>query len=262
MSSDLIKILDYVCIIGVFSLWYLYAFVFMQKEDDDKGKLYKLKSAFLRIHIPDIVCFIILGFIIQIAGSYLLTAVLTHLEKAEEYSAIISGMMTKNPYTVLYVCLLGPLCEELMFRGLIFSYLKKFLPFIIADIIQALAFGIYHRNIYQGIYAFIFGMLVGFINHIYGSLFPSVIIHLMINIAGLYAEMPLTDALGQNVMGILSLILVILGGAIVYFMVKKNKNRLKPHFMTCLMVFCAFFASAVSCRIVSVNAADQTGNHI
>ncbi|MCR5735061.1 MAG: hypothetical protein K6G22_10685, partial [Lachnospiraceae bacterium] len=112
------------------------------------------------------------------------------------------------------------------------------------------------------IYAFIFGMLVGFINHIYGSLFPSVIIHLMINIAGLYAEMPLTDALGQNVMGIFSLILVILGGAIVYFMVKKNRNRLKPHFMTCLMVFCAFFASAVSCRIVSVNAADQTGNHI
>ena len=53
-----------------------------------------------------------------------------------------------------------------------------------AVILSALAFGIFHMNIIQGIYAAIFGLILGYVRLTRNSLLDSMITHMTINIAG------------------------------------------------------------------------------
>ncbi len=247
MNSDIIKAVDYILIIGALSLWYFYVFCAGKKE----------KGFLLKFRIRDIAFFLVLGFLVQISASELLSFVLEQLDKTSEYSELISKVMEKTPYIVLYVCLLGPLCEELMFRGIIFSYLGKISPFILANMIQALAFGIYHRNIYQGVYTFILGFLLGYIDHLYDSIFPSVLVHISINISGLFIEMPLSELLNRNVMSYIAAAAFVFCVLILFYMAKKRE---KP-FGSVMRVFIAFltvlFIPASAPLSVSAETKDQ-----
>lgn len=55
------------------------------------------------------------------------------------------------------------------------------LPFLGANILQALFFGIYHGNIIQGIYATIIGFLLGLLYRRFNSIYASILLHMMIN---------------------------------------------------------------------------------
>lgn len=130
---------------------------------------------------------IVMGFATQVVASVVLTLILdTMPEVASEYKQATSVMLELTPKMMLFVCVMAPLFEELFFRGLIFGVLKKFAPFLIANITQALAFGIYHGNIIQGIYAFLLGMFIGVVLLLTGSLCYTILLHMSINFAGLF----------------------------------------------------------------------------
>ncbi|MCC8141628.1 MAG: CPBP family intramembrane metalloprotease [Lachnospiraceae bacterium] len=65
--------------------------------------------------------------------------------------------------TMLYAVILGPVIEEIIFRGLVFGYARKVFPVWLALIFQAALFGIYHWNLTQGIYAFVIGLFLGYL---------------------------------------------------------------------------------------------------
>lgn len=89
----------------------------------------------------------------------------------------------------LAAVILAPLGEELVFRGVAFHYARKAVEgmrrprtaFWIANCIQALLFGIYHMNLIQGIYAFVIGLVLGYLFQRYRSLIPGVLAHLVFN---------------------------------------------------------------------------------
>lgn len=56
-----------------------------------------------------------------------------------------------------------PLTEELIFRGLGYRRIRRELPFVWAALASAVFFGLYHGNLYQGIYACFLGMLLAFL---------------------------------------------------------------------------------------------------
>ncbi|MCR4924033.1 MAG: CPBP family intramembrane metalloprotease [Lachnospiraceae bacterium] len=216
MSNMAMVCIRFLCLIAFFSLIYIYVFIIKE------GKTLKLPG----IRVKDIFIFIILGFVIQISGSRILTLVLESTGESENYNNVISGMMSMTPLMILYVCLLGPLMEEFLFRGVIFSYLKKIFPFFFADILQAVSFGIYHKNIYQGIYAFILGSLLGLADQLYDSIVPSVIIHISINFAGLFILRLLEENLGYMENTILFCIcLVIVAVLTVRFIIRAFRER-------------------------------------
>ncbi len=101
----------------------------------------------------------------------------------------------------LYSVVLAPLAEELVFRGLIFRYARHALPFWLANIWQALLFGLIHGNFIQGIYAFVLGLILGFICHRGRGIKYSIPVHIVFNIAGVwYSDLiELTTALNYNV---------------------------------------------------------------
>lgn len=70
-----------------------------------------------------------------------------------------------NPYiwVLLSVVIIGPLVEELMFRGLAFGYLERIKTGAFPVIVSGLMFGIWHMELVQSIYAIFTGIILAII---------------------------------------------------------------------------------------------------
>jgi hypothetical protein len=79
----------------------------------------------------------------------------------------------------IYVALIGPICEEVLFRGLIQKSLEKYSP-VIAIITSAIGFGLYHGNFGQMFPMIGTGIVLGYVAYKY-SLKWSMIIHIIYN---------------------------------------------------------------------------------
>lgn len=64
---------------------------------------------------------------------------------------------------LLLVVVVGPIAEELLFRGVIYGGLRTCFPVDVSALVSALIFGIYHKNIVQGLYAAAFGIILAYI---------------------------------------------------------------------------------------------------
>lgn len=84
-------------------------------------------------------------------------------------------------FEVLYLVVVAPLAEELIFRGLV---LKTIAPYgkKLAIVVSALLFGLMHGNVKQFVGAFVCGMIFAAVDIKYGSILPSVIIHVLNNL--------------------------------------------------------------------------------
>ena len=85
---------------------------------------------------------------------------------------------------ILYTIFIAPVSEELIFRGVTMHYAQKAMPFWIANIFQALLFGIFHGNVVQGTYAFVVGLFFGYVCYRGGSIYLSILFHLLFNLWG------------------------------------------------------------------------------
>ncbi|MDF2821522.1 MAG: hypothetical protein K0R15_1963 [Clostridiales bacterium] len=82
--------------------------------------------------------------------------------------------------TVLVV-IIAPICEELLNRGIVYEKIKAQFTRLPAIIIQAAIFAIMHGNMLQIIYAFILGLLLGYIYEKYKSIYAPIFMHLLFN---------------------------------------------------------------------------------
>lgn len=88
----------------------------------------------------------------------------------------------------LYSILIAPISEELIFRGVTMKYAEKVLPFFAANILQAFLFGAFHGNVIQGTYAFVVGLFCGYVCHRGGSIYLSILFHMLFNLWGTFAS--------------------------------------------------------------------------
>ena len=139
---------------------------------------------------------------------------------------LIHGHTLNNIVYVLYVVLLGPITEELIFRGAFMKCLN-FAGRNFAIFFSAFLFALFHGNIMQGIIAFLLGIFFGYLDMKTGSLIPSVILHITNNLIAALFEI-IEFAFGIDMSGtILTIYLIasIVLGALCMFLVLKN---LKP----------------------------------
>lgn len=91
--------------------------------------------------------------------------------------------------TVLYGYILGPITEELCFRGVMYGFLEKSgINHMLAIFVQAALFAIMHMNLVQGIYAFGLGMILGYLRYKYKTVFMTIGAHMMFNFLGIFVE--------------------------------------------------------------------------
>ena len=148
----------------------------------------------------------LLGIMVLVPGSqffcdFLTTVVSTIVPRwLEQYKELLENAGLDDnigPLLLLYSVLLGPICEELIFRGVTLRLARKALPFWFANLFQAVLFGIYHMNWIQGIYAFAFGILLGYICEKGGSIYDSILLHILFNFWGTVIG-PMLESLPDN----------------------------------------------------------------
>ena len=90
--------------------------------------------------------------------------------------------MSHSPFGMLSIGLLAPVLEELLFRGAIQGCLQQIVknPWT-AIIIASLIFGIVHMNPAQIPFAFLIGIMFGWLYYRTGSLLPGIIGHVLNN---------------------------------------------------------------------------------
>lgn len=114
-----------------------------------------------------------------------------------------------HPAILLCTVLLGPIAEEVVFRGLVFTRLRRAMPLWAAAMLSALLFGVMHGNPLWIAYATCLGCVLAFVYEKSGGLWASILFHILFNFFGSYAMIPLGDS---PVMGITLLILGLFGG--------------------------------------------------
>ena len=130
----MIMLLYSVITIIIFSMWYYAGF--------GGNFLPSPKKTFHPLMILGIL-FLIPG--AQFAANYIVMGIsFVRPDWISEYEQLFeaSGITTVTVITFIYSVITGPICEELIFRGMTMNAFKRAIPFWAANIMQAILFGI------------------------------------------------------------------------------------------------------------------------
>lgn len=142
---------------------------------------WNLKEVVNRKLLAVMVC---LGLSLQLLISMCLSTLYPVLPQnlTDQYSELMEQLVGGNIWLSLFVTvLLAPLAEELLFRGVTLKKAQKNMPFLAANVLQAVLFGVYHMNLIQGVYAFVLGMVLGFTANYFHSIWASILLHACVN---------------------------------------------------------------------------------
>lgn len=179
--NTVISIVFSVFCIAVFSIWYY-------KSCNGNFKV-NLKKNFHPYEI--------LGIILLVPGTQFMSSIVTGMISMifpswlENYMELMETAGLSGEVSLLmmiYSVCLAPISEELIFRGVTYKIARRAFPFWIANIIQALLFGIFHMNPLQGCYTFILGLFMGYICEKGGTLYHAILFHVLFNLWGTTAS--------------------------------------------------------------------------
>lgn len=122
---------------------------------------------------------------IQMAAGYIALGVgailrIFNLECKTVSITVVESSLGVTFLLYFYACLLGPVLEEILYRGIILQGLKTYNRRM-AVLVSALIFGLMHQNYQQFILGFLLGLLLGTLTINSGSLIPSTVIHIIVN---------------------------------------------------------------------------------
>lgn len=216
----------YLIVLVLFGIWYYFAVV-------EKEGIRKFVSRNVRKISPvSVVWVFLLAFGIVHATSVVFSifAVISP-ETLEKYSEMMSAVEDSSVFWwIAGTLVLPPITEEIIFRGLILGYLRKAgMTFLLADLVQAVLFGIYHQNLIQGIYAAVLGLILGWLAKRYESIFVPVFLHFLYNMFGTALTELESRFLPQTLQGVIilqSIPLVIFAVLMIHFRVgEKSSGR-------------------------------------
>lgn len=131
---------------------------------------------------------------------------------------------------MLYAGFLGPIVEEVVFRGVIMNGLKKYGK-VFAIITSSILFAFFHGDITQGIFAFFCGIILGYITTEY-SIKWAIVLHIINNFI-------ISDMLGRfieslpvNIQNIASFFLTVIIGGLGLLILLKNRILVKNYLYT------------------------------
>jgi len=112
------------------------------------------------------------------------------MEEYAEQNELFTVSAASPLWEILAVIFLAPLAEEILFRGLVLNRLKQSVSPGGAVVLSALAFAVFHGNLYQGVYTFVFGLAAGYVTHRFSSLWYGVLMHFALNGMNVLVSLP------------------------------------------------------------------------
>lgn len=140
---------------------------------------YGFRKAGMKKYLSGI--FIITGvFLVNIVISTGLTILLP--ESAENVVTAFDGIMSGNIWAVLFVIAFAPaVCEEMLFRGMIFQSMKARYRISAAVGITAVLFGMYHMSLVKLIPTGFLGFVLCYAAYRADSIYPAMLMHFLNN---------------------------------------------------------------------------------
>ncbi len=117
-----------------------------------------------------------------------------------DYSQVLKNFKS-NPKVVqlLALCVVTPLTEELIFRGMMYRRMKDYTEPLTAAVLTSLAFGFYHGNLLQGLYAGCLSMILCYCYERSATMTVPVILHMTANAASLaMTYLPFSSWIGKH----------------------------------------------------------------
>ena len=123
---------------------------------------------------------------------------------------------------LLLGCVIAPVAEELVFRKLLLDRLRPYGDKF-AICASALCFGLFHGNLNQLLYAFVIGLVFGYVALRTGRIWQTILLHAMVNFisTGLLPLMERLGEAGDLILGGFVLVAILLG--IVFFVVLRRE---------------------------------------
>lgn len=133
---------------------------------------------------------------------------------------------------VLSVAVAPAFIEEIVFRGIVMQSLRRFGD-MFAIVASAFAFGVFHMNLIQIPYSFIYGLCIGYLVIRTGSLWVGIIMHFVNNGSAVIMEYAFAGMSYESmylVNSVYNLVCVILSVAAIIYVVLKYKDifRFEP----------------------------------
>lgn len=142
----------------------------------------------------------------------------------------------------LYVIVMGPIGEEIVYRGIVLTLLKPFGKWL-AVLISALIFGLMHGNIPQMASASASAVVTGIIAVQCGSIVPTIVIHICNNFIASYDDF--ADAMGwayaDEIQMALYIVLLFAGGFVIFAYSYRLKIKEEQYAMTAGQRFAQVF---------------------
>lgn len=155
------------------------------KRDIKSGKIVLTKR-----HVPAVLwpLLVITGVLTCIGSNIIIT--LSQLQYIfSDYTNVSEQLYSGNFIIQLIVIgFIAPVCEELIFRGLIYNRAKHYFGFWSAAFISALIFAFYHGNMVQFIYAFVIGLIMAYVYEKFSAFAAPVIFHICCNVPALILQ--------------------------------------------------------------------------
>lgn len=212
-----ILILSQIIAFLVFGIWY---------KQQNRGREKKLLTEV--IHGKTIVSIVFLAIGLQLFTNLIMQIIYVISPGImNEYEALVEtvGIGQANVVSMLATVVLAPIVEEIMFRGVTMRLAGKAgAGFLVANLIQAVAFGIYHFNLVQGIYATVLGLVLGYVAYKYDSIYPSILLHLVYNLAATLLG-ALSGVLPDTIVTQIVLMVIMLAAALFGIWLLKEDRR-------------------------------------
>ena len=133
-----------------------------------------------------------------------------------------SGLVVR----ILTLCILVPIGEELVYRGLFYKRLKKYYETTIAAYLSAILFGVAHMNLVQGIYGFILAVIIIYVYEKYNTIFAPIFLHIMINTMALISgEFDIFSKINDVLIAKLFFMLVEIAGIVLFVRIIRVKKQ-------------------------------------
>ena len=201
---NLVSAILYLMVLPIPALWYYIAF------QSREGGIRAIPRKCRRVGLDGCVLITMFTFGMIHVTSIILAIVAQALPDAmDNYQNLIenSGLTEYSLMWLLSTLILPPLVEELIFRGLIQKYLERAgMHWILANVVQAVLFGVFHQNLVQGIYAALLGFALGFVAYRYNTLAASMLMHMFYNLMGTLIVDLESRFLPEIVMGMIILV--------------------------------------------------------
>ncbi len=143
--------------------------------------------------------------------------------KSEAYQAVVEDQYAAYFWLGLFCYgVISPIAEELLFRGVLFSYMRRFLNVRVAVFLSSVIFGLYHGNLVQGVYAFIMGCLIAYSYEYFGTFAMAAAVHIVSNVLSYclsYTRLAATEFVSLPV----CVIFLVIGIGSLWFLNKEKK---------------------------------------